>query len=152
MAQQDERDGIVPLAELGRDALAQGERDVSGWEVLAADGTRVGRVEAVLVDTAGGRIRYLDVAIARHLAPGRQDRHVLVPREAVRLAPDENTIVVERLRGEDVTNLPPYKRDPITREYELELKDRSGDRFGPAPVEERGFLGKPTDQERDAAG
>ncbi len=60
--------------------------------------------------------------------------------------------MVERLRGEDITNLPPYKHEPLTSEYELELKDRIGDRIGPAPVEEQGFLGKPTDQERDAAG
>ncbi len=152
MAQQGERDGLVPLNELGADALAEGERDVRGWEVMAADGTRVGEVDTVLVEADAGRIRYLDVDVAAHLAPGREERHVLVPVEVVRLAPEEETVVVERLRGEDITNLPPYKHEPITREYQLELKDRIGDRLGPEPVTQQGFLGKPTDQERDAAG
>ncbi len=152
MAREGERDGLVPLDELGKRGLAEGERDVRGWEVMAADGTRVGEVHTVLVDAGAGRIRYLDVGVATYLSPGHQERHVLVPMEGVRLAPEEETVVVERLRGEDITNLPPYKHDPVTHEYELELKDPSGDHIGPAPVEERGFLGKPTDQQRDAAG
>ncbi len=154
MAQPSERDDLVPLDELGREALADGERDVRGWEVMAADGTRVGEVDTVLVDAQAGRIRYLDVDVAAYLSPGREERHVLVPMAGVRLAPEEKTVVVERMRGEDITNLSPYKHDPITLEYGLELKDRdrSDGHIAPASDPEQGFIGKPTDQQRDAAG
>ncbi len=152
MAQQGGGDRLVPLDELGGKGLAEGERDVRGWEVMAADGTRVGEVDTVLVDADVGRIRYLDVGVAAHLTPGREERHVLVPMDGVRLAPEGETVVVERLRGEDISNLPPYKHEPITHEYQLELKDRIGDRIAPASEPEQGFLGKPTDQERDASG
>ncbi len=152
MAQQGERGGLVPLDQLGAEALAEGERDVRGWEVMAADGTRVGQVDTVLLDAEGGRIRYLDVGVARHLTPGREARHVLVPADEVRLAAEGETVVVERMRGEDITNLAPYKHEPITHEYELTLKDRIGDHIAPAAEPEQGFLGKPTNQERDASG
>lgn len=62
---------------------------------------------------------------------------MLVPKAVARVAPEEKVVVVERLRGEDITNLPPYKHEPVTREYELELQDRIGDRFRPPPSRSR---------------
>ncbi len=151
MAEESGGGRVVPLDDLGRGSLAEGEQDVSGWQVLAADGTHIGKVERVLVDADAGRVRYLDVGVESHLSPGREQRHVLLPMSQARLGPEGETVVLRRLRGEDIRNLPPYKDEPVSREYDTELADRIGDRFRARPVEEQGFLGPQVDVDPDAA-
>ena len=72
------RSGIVPLKELDDFKVAKGDPDVRGWDVIAADGTEVGEVEELLVDTAALKVRYLDVELDKDLVNAK-DRHVLVP-------------------------------------------------------------------------
>ncbi len=146
----DESGRIVPLDQLGADDLAEGERDVRGWEVMAADGTRIGQVERMLVDAEARRVRYLEVDVARHLSPGAEERHVLIPMAGARLSAEGDTVVVERLRGEDIRNLPPYKDGLVSRQYDVELEDPVSDRFRARPVEEQGFLGPQVDVDPDA--
>lgn len=54
---------IVPLSDLQSHKVASGDPDVRGWSVIAADGRTIGRVDGLLVDTAGMRVRYLDVIL-----------------------------------------------------------------------------------------
>jgi uncharacterized protein (TIGR02271 family) len=100
----DER--IVPMDKLHDYEVAQGNPDIRGWHVIAADRTRVGKVEDILVDTAAMRVRYVDVELDRSLRS--QERHVLVPIEAVDLDGDRHAVVVDRLAGRDLAALPPY--------------------------------------------
>lgn len=62
---------LVPLSELLHNhRIASGDPDVRGWEVVASDGRRLGRVHDLLVDTGSQRVRYLDVELDRDLASG----------------------------------------------------------------------------------
>ena len=142
---------IIPLAELAG-GLAEGEQDVEGWHVMAADGTRVGEVGCVLVDADARAVRYLDIAIEEYLVPDRKARRVLIPFAQAQVFDEGQTVLVPRLRGEDIANLPPYTNEPITREYEVQLRDRVAHDMEADPVEEQGFLGLPRKQDRDAAG
>lgn len=58
---------IVPLARLEGGQIAQEEPDVRGWDVIGHDGQRIGEVDDLLVDTASGRVRYLDVDLEHSL-------------------------------------------------------------------------------------
>ncbi len=142
---------IVPLEQMRGD-LVEGERDLEGWHVLAGDGTRVGEVGRVLVDADARSIRYLDVDLEDYLVPGRRTKRVLIPMTHAQVFDEGETVLMPRLRGEDIVNLPPYADEPITREYELELRDRVADDIEVEPIEEQGFLGLPGKQDRDAAG
>ncbi len=141
---------IVPLGELDGE-LADGEHDCEGWHVMAADGTRVGAVERVLVDADARSVRYLDVDLEEYLVPGRKTRRVLIPIAHARMFDEGQTVLVPRLRGEDIVNLPPYADEAIG-DYELRLRDRVGNDIEVEPVEEQGFLGLPGKQDRDAEG
>ncbi len=140
---------IVPLGEL-QGELADGECDVEGWHVMAADGTRVGEVERVLVDADARRIRYLDVDLEEYLVPTHQVRRVLIPVAQTQLFDEGQTVLVPRMRGEDIVNLPPYPDTPVSREYDLEFYDRVGNDLGVRPLEEQGFLGLPGRKDREA--
>jgi uncharacterized protein (TIGR02271 family) len=118
MARDHTNDRIVPLDELSDFKVADEDPDVRGWDVLSADGRRIGGVENLLVDTAAMKVRYLDVDVDDDLAGTDRDRHVLVPIGYARLDRDDNRIMVDSLNGSDVTNLPAYKKERLTRDYE----------------------------------
>ena len=68
--------------------VTPGDPDPRGWEVDAADGSPVGRVTDLIVDTTDMKARYLDVEVNPGLS--RQgDLHVLVPTESVEIGARE---------------------------------------------------------------
>jgi photosynthetic reaction center H subunit len=115
---------IVPLDEAVDFKVADGDPDIRGWDVLSADGRRIGEVENLLVDPTAMKVRYLDVEIDHDLLGGDRDRdrHVLVPIGYARLDRDDNRIVVDQLNSSDVGALPEYRSEPITRDYETSVR------------------------------
>lgn len=59
---------IVPLRDLSRYKVADGDADVRGWDVFDRDGTRVGTVDELLVDPAAEAVRYLAVRLSPELS------------------------------------------------------------------------------------
>jgi uncharacterized protein (TIGR02271 family) len=121
---------IVPLDEAADFRVAEGEPDIRGWDVHAADGRRVGRVENLLVDPSAMKVRYLDVEIDDDLLDTDRDRHVLIPIGYARLDRDENRIMVDQLNSSDVGVLPEYRSEPITRDYETTVRSSWDRGFG----------------------
>ncbi|HET9986359.1 MAG TPA: PRC-barrel domain-containing protein [Longimicrobiales bacterium] len=139
----DESPRIVPLDELPDFRVAEGQSDVAGWTVIAADGERVGKVVRMLVDVSARKVRYLDVALHPGALPmGAEKPHehrVLIPIGYARLNRRERWVVVEGLRGDDVANLPPFELTRVSREYEIELRRWLDEDFVVEPVLEDGF-------------
>ena len=57
------RPRVVALRNLRGRKIAEGDPDVRGWEVAGGDGLRIGVVNDLLVDTAAGKARYLDIEL-----------------------------------------------------------------------------------------
>jgi photosynthetic reaction center H subunit len=124
----DELDRIVRLDELDDFAVADGDPDVRGWSVDAADGTRLGAVAELLVDIEAMKVRYLDIAVARELLDDDEPRHILLPIGYARLAPESERVLVDRLAADDLRRWPAYEQDAVTRDYEARLRpDDAGD-------------------------
>ena len=118
-----ERDRVAPLDELDNFEVADGDPDVRGWEVLGADGRKIGEVDDLLVDTAAMKVRYLDVDLDDDLLPeAGTDRHILIPIGCARLDENDNQIFVDTLNASTVGTIPGYAHQPITRDYETELR------------------------------
>ena len=115
---EDELSRVVPLDDLDDFKVADGDPDVRGWEVIGADGRRIGEVDQLLVDTTAMKVRYLDVDVEEELFEGDEDRHVLIPIGFARLQDEDDRIIVDRLDGARVGGLPGYGREPLTRQYE----------------------------------
>src|SRR5690606_10989101 len=118
----DEMNRIVSLEDLEDFEVAEGEPDVRGWEVLSADGERIGEVDQLLVDTTAMKVRYLDVDLENDLIGTDEDRHALIPIGFARLDEDNDQIFVDNLRKEDVRRLPAYEHVPVTRDVEVEVR------------------------------
>lgn len=122
----DEMDRIVPLDELEDFEVAEGEPDVTGWDVISADGRKIGEVDQLLVDTDAMKVRYLDVDVSDDLISSGEDRHILIPVGYARLNESEDQVLVDTLHSSDVESLPEYTHGPVSREFESRLHERFG--------------------------
>jgi uncharacterized protein (TIGR02271 family) len=98
---------LMPLSRMDDFKVADDDKDVRGWSVIARDGERIGKVDDLLVDTNARRVRYLGVDLDRGLLSGGHSGHVLVPVESVRLDRNEKVLLDSVGRGE-VLSLPTY--------------------------------------------
>ncbi len=120
----DDMDRVVPLGQLDDFTVADGDPDVRGWEVLGADGRRIGEVDELLVDPRAMKVRYLDVDVDEGMATGPGDRHVLIPVGYARLDVDRDCVRVDTLEAAALAAMPPYDQGPLRRDYEASLRDR----------------------------
>jgi len=59
---------LMHLDNLDDFEIADGEPDIRGWDVRSADGTKVGKVEDLLIDTAAMKVRYIEVKLEKDVA------------------------------------------------------------------------------------
>jgi uncharacterized protein (TIGR02271 family) len=113
------------LKDLGDYEVAEGYPDPRGWTVRAADGTSVGKVRDLIVDTGTMHTRYLAVRLDDDVVgdrDDRDDRDVLVPIGTARLDDDDDTVVVNELSADRFATLPAYDVRSLTRDDEHELR------------------------------
>lgn len=116
-------DRVVPLNQLDDFKVAEGDPDVRGWDVVSADGSKIGEVDELLVDTSAMKVRYLDVDLNDELVAGDPDRHVLVPIGYARLERERDCVVVDNLNATDLQALPAYGHGPLTRDFESSVRE-----------------------------
>ena len=114
---------LVHLADMRELRVADGDPDIRGWDVRTAEGEKVGTVKDLIVDTKLMRVRYIEARIDREVLNAGDDRYVLIPIGSARFD-DGNAHVYLDAAVVDPRALPPYDRAPLTREYELFLRER----------------------------
>ncbi len=127
---EDGMDRVVPMRQLDDFKVAEGDPDVRGWEVMSADGRRIGQVEELMVDTEAMKVRYLDVEVEQGMVA--EGGHVLVPIGYARLERDDRRVLVDNLQSSELSTMPVYDRSPITRDFEdrVETGFRAGSTGG----------------------
>lgn len=109
---------IAPLGTLGKFEVAENFRDPRGWDVLLGDGSRVGKVNELIVDTEALKTRYLEVKLDGKPIGFDHDRTVLIPVGSARLDSDKDHVILDSVESRQLAALPPYDRHTLTREYE----------------------------------
>lgn len=120
---------ITPLRNLNGYRIADGDPDVRGWEVVGGDRRRIGSVNDLLVDTAEGKVRYLDVQLDPGLyrkGDGEEEQFGA-------------STVTEYLVRESISD----EENRLTADHHLDSRHHSGERHvvfpvGHAEVEEEG--------------
>ncbi|CAN5871676.1 hypothetical protein BH20GEM3_BH20GEM3_02930 [soil metagenome] len=114
---------IVPLDEMDDYKVAEGDPDVRGWDVIASDGSKIGEVEHLLVDTDAMKVRYLSVERDTGWFDTSDEPAVIVPIGAARLDREEKRVITDRMASTDFRTVPGYRRDAgVTREYETSVR------------------------------
>jgi sporulation protein YlmC with PRC-barrel domain len=104
---------VVPLRDAKDFRLSKGAPNLKGWAVYGADNEKVGVVTQMLVDPLAMKVRYIDVDLADDLFGLTDDRHVLVPLEAVELRERSEDVWVQGMAGRDIAALPAYLGGPV---------------------------------------
>lgn len=113
---------LMHLSEMDDYEVADGEPDIRGWDVRAANGDKIGDVEDLLVDSATLRVRYIEVELEKDLVANNDRRHALIPIGSARLNDDKDDVLID-LNSERLLALPPYVRGTLSREYEQSIID-----------------------------
>jgi hypothetical protein len=115
------RSRVTPLRNLHGYRIAEGDPDVRGWEVVGGDGRRIGSVNDLLVDTAEGKVRYLDVHLDTGLYRGGS-------------APEPSTAgastVTEHLVRDSISD----EENRLTADHHLDSRHHSGERHVVFPI------------------
>jgi hypothetical protein len=92
--------------------VAKADPDPRGWEVVGADGERLGKVHHLMGDLLAMRVRYLTVELEN------ENREILVPVGHVHLDTRGKKVQVSILDRSGVMSAPVYDGGEITREHE----------------------------------
>jgi len=117
---------IKPLGDLDNFEIARNIHDPRGWDVMTADGSKIGKVHELIVDTGALRTRYIDVSLDKKALSLDKDRNVLIPIGDAQLDSSADEVVIDRLTAKELTNLPEFKHTEITREYEAQVLPNFG--------------------------
>jgi sporulation protein YlmC with PRC-barrel domain len=113
---------LVPLKELGKFKVADGDPDVRGWDVFTSTGREIGKVEDLLVDVDSGDVVMLDVDLRRN------DRHTLAPIRATWVDRGAKRVVVDADEVRDaLDDLPSFVRGTSATDEDV---DRFDERYG----------------------
>jgi len=99
--------------------IAENEPDIRGWDVVISDGTKVGEVDDLIVDTAAMKARYVDVELDRSAMGLDEKRHALVPIGLADLDTDDKRV---SLRGID--------RQGLLQLHDMDFHSRSSESIG----------------------
>lgn len=93
MAEMREED----LVSLDHDdfAVAEGEPDVRGWDVVTTDQRTIGTVDDLLADPAALKVRYLTIDLDQDIAGDERDRTIRVPIARARLDEHDRQILLD---------------------------------------------------------
>jgi uncharacterized protein (TIGR02271 family) len=118
------RDRIAQLSDLDNYEVADNDPDVRGWDVISADGTKIGEVEDLVVDTTAMKVRYLDVEVEKDYRADDNHR-ILIPVGHARLHQDEDHVHVDALSSNEVRAYPAHD-GRFDRKYEDSVHTRFG--------------------------
>lgn len=110
---------MKPLGDLDNFEIAKNIPDPRGWDVMTADGSKIGKVHELIVDTGARRARYIDVSLDKKALSLDKERDVLIPIGDARLDSAADEVVIDKLTARQLADLPEFKHVQITREYEV---------------------------------
>lgn len=117
----EERNRIAKLKDLDDYEVADHEPDVRGWDVLSADGRRIGEVDDLFVDTSAMKVRYLDVDLDKDFRGSDRNRHILIPVGHAQLHERDDNVVVAGLTASNVNTVPAFT-GRLDRNYENSVR------------------------------
>jgi len=86
------------ISDLGDYRVSEEDPDPRGWSVVGRDGTAIGRVEDLIVDTAAMKVRYLDITVTDAASAG--GNRARIPASRVDLEQEQRIVVTDLSRAE----------------------------------------------------
>lgn len=112
---------LVSLNTDGGFEVADEDQDPRGWDISAADGHKIGKVDDLILDTSTMKVRYLDIDVdrdERHPQGESTDRHILLPVSLASIGDGGKQVTVRVLNADDLARVPAYRSLPVAPDYE----------------------------------
>jgi uncharacterized protein (TIGR02271 family) len=107
---------LMPLSRMDDFQVASNDPDVRGWDVIASDGKKIGKVDELLVDSNAREVRYLSVDLDRGLLSGRSHSgHAIVSVDEVRLD-QSRKVYLDSIGSTEAHSLQSYDYESFNRE------------------------------------
>ncbi len=90
----EQNTGLRALSDLDDLDIADGEPDIRGWTVRTSEGTDVGEVDDLIIDTGAMKVRYMCVELDKDAFDLDDTRRVLVPIGTARLDDDDDNVFI----------------------------------------------------------
>lgn len=111
---------VARLDELDNYEVADHDPDIRGWDVISADGRKIGKVDDLFVDTAAMKVRYIGVDVDSSLSAGDRNSRILVPVGHARLHESDDNVQLSGVKADRIIAVPQYT-GTLDREYETSL-------------------------------
>lgn len=113
---------LCRLHDTARYTVAEDDPDVRGWDVITSDGTRIGRVDDLIVDPQAKKVQYLDVEIDNSLINRNDGNYLLVPIGLADIHEQQDQIIVRGIDSSTLSQHSFHSHGSITREYEESIR------------------------------
>jgi sporulation protein YlmC with PRC-barrel domain len=102
--------------------IADGQPDVTGWEVKDTDGNQIGEVEELLFDPRSKKVRYLVVDLEDNELNLESDQSVLIPIGLADLHESDDEVIISTVSALRLSAVPAYNPGELTPEYEVLIR------------------------------
>jgi photosynthetic reaction center H subunit len=120
---EENKKRLFRLDELDKFEVAENDPDVRGWDVVGADGDKLGTVEELIVDPEARKVRYLDIHVINELSSAGGERHLLIPIGAAAVNEKDDNVWIREIDKDTLKRYPIYSGGPVTRDYEHSLRE-----------------------------
>ena len=131
---------LVRLEDMSGYKVASDDPDVRGWDVRTRDGTAIGKVKTLIIDTHELKARYIEVELDRKALNLNESRRITLPIGNARVD-DENDIVTLPEHSPAEISAIPASASVLNRDEELRIRRSFDDRYSPNSDDD--FYGHP---------
>lgn len=118
----EESNRLFRLDDLDDFEVSDDDPDIRGWDVICEGGEKIGRVDELIVDPDMLQVRYMDIEMEEELN-NNAERHLLIPIGIARLDESDDRVLITDISKQSLRNCPVYSGQPITRDYEKQIRD-----------------------------
>jgi uncharacterized protein (TIGR02271 family) len=102
--------------------IADGQPDISGWDVRDENGKRIGDIDDLLFDEQSRKVRYLVVDLADN-GLDLDDKKVLVPVGIAQLHNNDDEVLLPGVTVAQLSSLPEYDEDNFDTDKEHSIRN-----------------------------
>ncbi|RYZ23273.1 MAG: hypothetical protein EOO16_05535 [Chitinophagaceae bacterium] len=106
--------------------MVKGQPNIIGWQVISADGHKLGKITELIIDTVAQRVRYMVVALTDNKILQLEKRTVLVPVGFAQLHPADDCVVLTTVTPYQLRALPRYDRTHLGPKSEIDISQVFG--------------------------
>jgi len=123
------------LQELDRSnfEIVKDEPDIRGWDVRYKNGEKIGSVEELILDAKAKKIRYMVVDLDENELR-LEHRKIVIPIGFAELDSRSDDVLIPNVSVDQLCNLPDYKKDILTPEFERRISSTFGRKVKAEPI------------------